>query len=282
MIPCARNTSSPRQLRAQRGQAAAARLELGNLPRQSAPQPHTPLMSTHNEEDIRFAYWVPNVPAAWSSARSSSAPSWDIDYNASWRRSPNAAASTTPSARSASPPATAPNTSTSPYPSVMRCWPRPTRSKSSPPFCPGPWNPALAAKQIATIRPTHRRPRRRQHRQRLVPRRVRRHRRAVARPRRALSPVGGVHPRAPRHLDRGQLHLQGDFYRFNDYTLKPKPLQQPLPEIFQGGSSRAARDMASRVSDWYFTNGNTPEGHQSRSTTSRPRLPPTATAFRSA
>ena len=27
-----------------------------------------------------------------------------------------------------------------------------------------------------------------------------------------------------------------------------------------GGSSRAARDMAARVSDWYFTNGNTPEG----------------------
>src|SRR5258707_9143939 len=52
--------------------------------------------------------------------------------------------------------------------------------------------------------------------------------------------------------------FRGDFYRFNNYSLKPKPLL-PLPEIFQGGSSRAARDMASRVSDWYFTNGNTPE-----------------------
>ena len=31
-----------------------------------------------------------------------------------------------------------------------------------------------------------------------------------------------------------------------------------MPEIFQGGSSNAARTMASRVSDWYFTNGNTP------------------------
>lgn len=41
--------------------------------------------------------------------------------------------------------------------------------------------------------------------------------------------------------------------------MKPKPLS-PLPEIFQGGSSRAARDMAARVSDWYFTNGNTPDG----------------------
>ena len=51
----------------------------------------------------------------------------------------------------------------------------------------------------------------------------------------------------------------GDFYRFRDYSMKPKPID-PQPEIFQGGSSRAARDMAARVSDWYFTNGNTPEG----------------------
>ena len=54
--------------------------------------------------------------------------------------------------------------------------------------------------------------------------------------------------------------FHGDFYRFHDYSLKPKPLQQPHPEIFQGGSSRAARDMAARVSDWYFTNGNSVEG----------------------
>ena len=53
--------------------------------------------------------------------------------------------------------------------------------------------------------------------------------------------------------------FRGDFYRFAGYTMRPKPLG-PTPEIFQGGSSRAARDMAARVSDWYFTNGNTPEG----------------------
>jgi FMNH2-dependent dimethyl sulfone monooxygenase len=52
--------------------------------------------------------------------------------------------------------------------------------------------------------------------------------------------------------------FRGDFYRFSNYTMKPKPID-PQPEIFQGGSSRAARDMAARVSDWYFTNGNTPE-----------------------
>ncbi len=53
---------------------------------------------------------------------------------------------------------------------------------------------------------------------------------------------------------------RGDFYRFNGYNLKPKPVQQPHPEIFQGGNSHAARRMAGRVSDWYFMNGNSFEG----------------------
>ncbi|MFH7617478.1 LLM class flavin-dependent oxidoreductase, partial [Pseudomonas syringae group genomosp. 7] len=50
------------------------------------------------------------------------------------------------------------------------------------------------------------------------------------------------------------------FLRFHEYTLQPKPIQRPLREVFQGGSSRAARDMAARVSDWYFTNGKTVDG----------------------
>jgi FMNH2-dependent dimethyl sulfone monooxygenase len=53
--------------------------------------------------------------------------------------------------------------------------------------------------------------------------------------------------------------FSGDFYRIHGYSLKPKPLQSPHPEIFQGGTSRGARDMAARVSDWYFCNGNTLE-----------------------
>ena len=47
----------------------------------------------------------------------------------------------------------------------------------------------------------------------------------------------------------------GDFYRIRDFSLKPKPVQSPHPEIFQGGNSTAARQMAGRVSDWYFMNG---------------------------
>ncbi|MDQ0246690.1 FMNH2-dependent dimethyl sulfone monooxygenase [Bacillus fengqiuensis] len=48
--------------------------------------------------------------------------------------------------------------------------------------------------------------------------------------------------------------FKGDFYRLNEAPLKPKPIH--VPKIFQGGNSKAAREMAGRVSDVYFMNGN--------------------------
>ncbi|MFF2202214.1 dimethylsulfone monooxygenase SfnG [Streptomyces sp. NPDC058145] len=57
--------------------------------------------------------------------------------------------------------------------------------------------------------------------------------------------------------------LAGDFYRLRGFSLKPKPLitpERPHPEIFQGGNSTAARAMAGRVSDWYFSNGKDFDG----------------------
>ncbi|OAH54333.1 MULTISPECIES: dimethylsulfone monooxygenase SfnG [Bacillaceae] len=51
--------------------------------------------------------------------------------------------------------------------------------------------------------------------------------------------------------------FKGDFYRLNEAQLKPKPINSP--KIFQGGNSRAAKEMAGRVSDVYFMNGNTLE-----------------------
>ncbi|MEU8034714.1 LLM class flavin-dependent oxidoreductase, partial [Streptomyces sp. NPDC049099] len=36
--------------------------------------------------------------------------------------------------------------------------------------------------------------------------------------------------------------------------------ERPHPEIFQGGNSTAARAMAGRVSDWYFSNGKDFDG----------------------
>ena len=124
---------------------------------------------------------------------------------------------------------------------------------------PGPWKPALAAKQLATI-------------DHLTNGRI------------AINVVSGwfrgefdaIGEEWPEHDERyarseefihslkrvwtqNNFSFDGKYYQFKDYTLSPKPVQKPHIEIFQGGSSRAARDMASRVSDWYFTNGNTPE-----------------------
>src|SRR6202046_3931602 len=112
---------------------------------------------------------------------------------------------------------------------------------------PGPWNPALAAKQIATI--NH-----------------------LTKGRVAVNIVSGWfrgefaaigqpwldHDERYRRCEefiralRGiwtedSFTFKGFFYHFDNYAMQPKPLE-PLPEIFQGGSSRAARDMASRVS----------------------------------
>lgn len=57
--------------------------------------------------------------------------------------------------------------------------------------------------------------------------------------------------------------FSGDFYNLHDFDLKPKPVEvpgRPHPEIFMGGNSTDARGMGGRVADWYFANGNTPEG----------------------
>ena len=62
-------------------------------------------------------------------------------------------------------------------------------------------------------------------------------------------------------------NFSGDFYQFHDYPLKPKPLSwkgRPHPEIFQGGNSLDARENAANVSDYYFMNGNTLENFQSQ------------------
>ncbi|MER7015437.1 dimethylsulfone monooxygenase SfnG [Saccharopolyspora sp. NPDC000359] len=57
--------------------------------------------------------------------------------------------------------------------------------------------------------------------------------------------------------------LSGDFYRIHDFSLRPQPHQvpgRPHPEIFQGGNSTAARRVAGRVADWYFSNGKDFDG----------------------
>src|SRR5690349_1644009 len=60
-----------------------------------------------------------------------------------------------------------------------------------------------------------------------------------------------------------EVNYAGDFYRIRDLTLKPKPLntpERPNPELFQGGNSTAARRNGGYYADWYFSNGKDFDG----------------------
>ncbi|MBV9491009.1 MAG: dimethyl sulfone monooxygenase SfnG [Verrucomicrobia bacterium] len=217
-------------------------------------------MSTHNRENLRFAYWVPNVSGGLVVSKIEQRTSWDIEYNRHLARLAE---------NNGFDYALSQIRFTAGYGAEYQHEPvifshalleATERLKLIVALLPGPWNPAVAAKQIATID-------------------------QLSGGRAAVNVVSGwfkgeftaigepwlEHDERYRRSEefiralkgiwtQDNFTFRGDFYRFNNYTLKPKPLQEPHPEIFQGGSSRAARDMAARVSDWYFTNGNSVEG----------------------
>ncbi|MES0032120.1 dimethylsulfone monooxygenase SfnG [Mesorhizobium sp. M0040] len=213
---------------------------------------------TSNSDDVKFAYWVPNVSGGLVISNVEQRTGWDIDYN---RKLAQIAEANGFDYALSQIRFTAGYGADNQHESVSfshALLAATTTLKVIAAILPGPWNPALAAKQIATI--NH-----------LTNGRV------------AVNVVSGWfrgefaaigelwldHDERYRRSEefiralRGiwtedNFTLKGDFYRFTNYSMKPKPID-PQPEIFQGGSSRAARDMAARVSDWYFTNGNTPE-----------------------
>src|ERR1700733_982298 len=234
--------------------AAARRMNLAK----SQPAAN-PSMSTHNEENIRFAYWVPNVSGGLVASKIEQRTSWDINYN---RKLAQIAE------RNGFDYALSQIRFTAGYGAEFQHEPvlfshallaATERLKLIVALLPGPWNPAVAAKQLATL-------------DQLIGGRTAvnilrgwfrgeflaigepwlDHDERYRRSEEFIRALKGI-------WTQDDFTFKGDFYRFNNYSLKPKPLQRPHPEIFQGGSSRAARDMASRVSDWYFTNGNTPE-----------------------
>ncbi|MCY6411601.1 dimethyl sulfone monooxygenase SfnG [Acinetobacter sp. VNH17] len=213
-----------------------------------------------NPQQIRFAYWVPNVSGGLVVSNIEQRTDWGIDYN---RRLAQAAEKSGFDYALSQIRFTAGYGAENQHESVSfshAILAATEKLKVIAAILPGPWKPALAAKQLATI-------------DQLTHGRI------------AVNIVSGwfrgefdaIGEEWPEHDERyvrseefirslkgiwtqDNFSFDGKYYQFKDYTLKPKPLQQPHPEIFQGGSSRAARDMASRVSDWYFTNGNTVEG----------------------
>ncbi|MEJ8320532.1 dimethylsulfone monooxygenase SfnG [Pseudomonas oryzihabitans] len=213
-----------------------------------------------SQNPVKFAYWVPNVSGGLVVSTIEQRTHWGIDYNRKLAQLAEQVGfdyALTQIRFTAGYGAEYQHESVAFSHALLAAT---ERLKVIAAILPGPWNPALAAKQLATI-------------DQLTNGRV------------AINLVSGwfkgeFHGIGEPWLDHDERYRRseefiralkgiwtqdnfsfaGDFYRFRNYTLKPKPLQQPHPEIFQGGSSRAARDMAARVSDWYFTNGNTPEG----------------------
>lgn len=213
-----------------------------------------------SQNPVKFAYWVPNVSGGLVVSTIEQRTHWGIDYNRKLAQLAEQAGfdyALTQIRFTAGYGAEYQHESVAFSHALLAAT---ERLKVIAAILPGPWSPALAAKQLATI-------------DQLTNGRV------------AINLVSGwfkgeFHGIGEPWLDHDERYRRseefiralkgiwtqdnfsfaGDFYRFRNYTLKPKPLQQPHPEIFQGGSSRAARDMAARVSDWYFTNGNTPEG----------------------
>lgn len=215
---------------------------------------------SHAIQPIKFAYWVPNVSGGLVISKIEQRTSWDIDYNRKLARLAEEAGFDYALSQirfTAGYGAEYQHESVSFTHALLAAT---ERLRVIAAVLPGPWHPALLAKQIATI-------------DHLTNGRI------------AVNIVSGwfrseftaigepwlEHDERYRRSEefiralkgiwtQDDFTFLGDFYRFHDYTLRPKPLQQPHPEIFQGGSSRAARDMAARVSDWYFTNGNSVEG----------------------
>ncbi len=211
-------------------------------------------------ETIKFAYWVPNVSGGLVVSNIEQRTSWDIDYNRKLAQIAEKAGFEYALSQirfTAGYGAEFQHESVSFSHALLAAT---TKLKVIAAILPGPWNPVLAAKQLATID-------------------------LLTEGRIAVNIVSGWfrgeftaigehwldhderYRRSKEFIEalkgiwtQHNFTYRGDFYRFSNYTLKPKPLQQPHPEIFQGGSSRAARDNAASVSDWYFTNGNTVEG----------------------
>jgi dimethylsulfone monooxygenase len=216
-------------------------------------------MSQKNHDPIKFAYWVPNVSGGLVISKIPQRTDWSLDYNIKLARLAEESGfeyALSQVRYMASYGAEFQHESTTFSFALLQAT---QRLKVIAAIHPGLWQPGVLAKLIATAD-------------------------ILSGGRAAVNVVSGwfkgeftalgepwlEHDERYRRSEefirvlRGSwtednFSFSGDFYRIHGYNMKPKPASRPHPEIFQGGTSRAARDMAARVSDWYFCNGNTTE-----------------------
>ncbi|KAL8666771.1 MAG: hypothetical protein Q9202_001309 [Teloschistes flavicans] len=216
---------------------------------------------------IKFAYWVPNVSGGLVISKIKQRTKWDLDSNAGYAQTAERYGfeyALTQIRFMAGYGADNQHESVSFSQAILH---HTERLIVMAALLPGPWNPAIAAKQIASID-------------------------NYSKGRIAVNVVSGWFKQEFTsigqwwldHAERyrrsrefiaclkgiwteEQFTFKGDFYQFHDYPLKPKPVSKPgrpWPEIFQGGNSIDARENAAAGSDYYFMNGNTLEGFQTQ------------------
>lgn len=211
--------------------------------------------------DIKFAYWVPNVSGGLVVSKISQRTDWTFDYNAQLAQTAEQVGFDYALAQARFIASYGAEYQLEALTTVAALAPVTDRLKLIAAVHPGLWHPGVVAKMGATID-------------------------FISKGRFALNVVSGWfkneftiygepwldHDERYRRSEEfirvlkgmwteDEFHFKGDFYRINGGWVKPKPINQnPHPEIFQGGNSKAARRMAARVSDWYFMNGNTIEG----------------------
>ncbi|KAF2679634.1 bacterial luciferase-like protein [Lentithecium fluviatile CBS 122367] len=232
-----------------------------NLPQ--PPQPPQPHPLNRDPTRVKFAYWVPNVSGGLIISKIPQRTSWDLPSNIRYARTAETHGfeyALTQIRFTASYGAANQHESVSFSQALLH---NTDKLKVIAAILPGPWNPAVVAKQIASID-------------------------NYTNGRIAVNIVSGwfkgeftaIGEWWLEHAERYRrsnefirclkgiwtapeeegFSFGGDFYRFRNYRLAPKPLQKPYPEIFQGGNSDDARRNGAEVSDWYFMNGNTLEG----------------------
>lgn len=221
------------------------------------------MTTEHIADQIRFAYWVPNVSGGLVTSDIEQRTSWDFEYNKRLARTAenNGFDYALSQVRyTASYGAEYQHESTSFSLALLGAT---ERLKVIAAIHPGLWHPAVLAKFGATA--DH-----------------------LSNGRFAINVVSGwfageftaLGERWLEHDERyrrsaeflevirklwteDNVNYAGDFYRIRDFTLKPKPLntpERPNPELFQGGNSTAARRNGGRYADWYFSNGKDFDG----------------------
>ncbi|KAK1773693.1 luciferase-like domain-containing protein [Copromyces sp. CBS 386.78] len=210
--------------------------------------------STLNSDPDRlfFAYWVPNVSGGLVVSKIPQNTGWDLKSNVRYARTAESVGfeyALTQIRFTASYSAASQHESVSFSQALLH---HTEKLKVIAAILPGPWNPAVVAKQVASI-------------DNYTDGRV------------AVNIVSGWNksefhsigewwlttPSATAAQDEG-FTFAGDFYRFRNYKLSPKPVASPHPEIFQGGNSDDAKNNGAEVSDLYFMNGMELEGFRTQ------------------